>query len=432
MRPNQNQPSGAPRVGPRLHARGRVVLRGITAVLLIGALGFSAACTGSGSKSSDWHGGGEGGGAAKGSQSAATITTPADNATDVPAATEISFKRDNAKDATVELNDPDGKSVEGKLRDDGSSWVPDEELAYAAKYTATVTATDSSGKTTTATSTFTTMAKPANQVRVTSFLGDNAVVGVAMPLIVRFDRDVPQDYRDDVQRRLFVQSTPAQEGIWHWVSPTEVRYRPKAYWQAGTKLSYRLATGGLKMGDGYYGRSDVTVVATVGSALIVTVNNGSHQLTVAKDGKALRTFPISLGKAKTPTSSGTMVIIEKFRKTVFDTFAELGPTEGYRADIEYAQRLTWGGEYLHAAPWSVGQQGSTNVSHGCVNMSMANAKWLFGLTQVGDPVIIKGTGAKLQDGNGWTDWNDSWADYVQGSAIPYQAPSAASASPTAS
>jgi lipoprotein-anchoring transpeptidase ErfK/SrfK len=404
-----------------------VALRGIAAVVLVAALGFSAACTGSGSKSSNWHGGG----AAKGSRLAATITTPAYNATDVPAATEISFKTTKAKGATVELKDLAGKTVTGKLRDDGSSWIPDQELAYGAKYTAKVTATDASGKTSTATNTFTTMGQPANQVRVTSLLGDNAVVGVGMPLIVKFDRDIPQDYRDDVQRRLFLQSAPAQEGIWHWVSPTEVRYRPKAYWQAGTKLSYRLATGGLKMGDGYYGRSDVRVIATVGSALVITVDNASHQLTVTKDGKALRTIPISLGKANTPTSSGTMLIMEKFRNTVFDTFAELGPVEGYRADIEYAQRLTLGGEYLHAAPWSVGQQGNTNVSHGCVNMSTENAKWLFGLTQVGDPVIIKGTGSPLQNGNGWTDWNESWADYVKGSALPLQAASSAATSPSA-
>jgi lipoprotein-anchoring transpeptidase ErfK/SrfK len=397
--------------------RRRAVSRGIAAAVLVAALGFSAACTGSSSKPSKAH-------------LTATIITPANNAADVPAATEISFKTENAKGASVELKDPHGKSVAGKLRDDGSSWVADEALAYGVKYTATVTATGARGKISTATNTFTTMAQPAKQVQVTSVLDDKAVVGVAMPLIVKFDRDIPQDYRDDVQRRLFVRSTPAQEGIWHWVSPTEVRYRPKAYWQAGTKLSYRLATGGLKMGDGYYGRSDVAVIATVGSALIVTVDDASHQLTVTKDGKALRRIPVSLGKVGTPTSSGTMVIMEKFRNTVFDTFAELGPVNGYRADIEYAQRLTLGGEYLHAAPWSVDQQGNTNVSHGCVNMSTDNAKWLFGLTQVGDPVIIKGTGSQLQNGNGWTDWNESWADYVKGSALPAQAASPALTGPS--
>jgi lipoprotein-anchoring transpeptidase ErfK/SrfK len=243
---------------------------------------------------------------------------------------------------------------------------------------------------------------------------------VAMPLIVKFSREIPSAERANVQRRLFVKSDPPQEGIWRWVSGTEVRYRPKVYWQPGTKISYRLATGGLPMGDGYYGRSDITVVASVGPAVILTVDNKSKMMTVTRDGKVLRRIPVSLGKAKTPSSSGTMVVMEKQRKTVFDTFAELGPREGYRIDIEYAQRLTWGGEYIHAAPWSEGVQGQTNVSHGCVNISMANAKWLFTITKMGDPVVVKGTERRLQNGNGWTEWNMSWAQYVKGSAIPYQ------------
>jgi lipoprotein-anchoring transpeptidase ErfK/SrfK len=116
-----------------------------------------------------------------------------------------------------------------------------------------------------------------------------------------------------------------------------------------------------------------------------------------------------------------MVVMEKLRKTVFDTYAELGPQEGYRVDIEYAQRLTWGGEFIHSAPWSVGDQGRRNVSHGCVNVSPSNAAWLFGITKVGDPVTIKGTETKVGRGNGWTIWNLSWDEYVEGSALPHKA-----------
>jgi hypothetical protein len=153
------------------------------------------------------------------------------------------------------------------------------------------------------------------------------------------------------------------------------------------------------------------------------VDNKKKTMTVSKNGKVVKSIPISLGKAKTPSSSGTMIVMEKLRKTVFDTFAELGPKEGYRTNIEYAQRLTWGGEFIHAAPWSVAQQGRTNVSHGCVNMSMANAQWLFSQTMIGDPITVKGTERTLQNGNGWTDWTLSWDEYVKGSAIPYEAPS---------
>jgi len=393
----------------------------VASVLLAGALAVTAtACTGDGGG----QGGGptwQGGGSAEDQQPKASvsITTPAADARDVPASTEIAFTSKNATKTTVEVKDASGNTVKGRLTDDGT-WLPDRQLAYGTTYTATVTATGDDGRPATATSTFTTMAKPSKQVRVSSFLGDGQVVGVGMPLIVRFSRGIPKDYRDDVQRRMTVTSTPAQEGIWHWVSPTEVRYRPKTYWKANTRISYKIQTGGLPMGDGYYGRNDLTVDIKTGPALLMTVDNKTKTMTVTRDGKVIKTIPVSLGKKSTPSSSGTMVIIEKKAKTVFDTRDEPDPANRYVVDIEYAQRLTWGGEYIHAAPWSVGDQGRRNVSHGCVNMSTENARWLFDQTRVGDPVVVRGTERKLQHGNGWTDWNLSWDEYVKGSALPYE------------
>lgn len=403
---------------------GRTAWRTIAAVMIAGTLALTTAC-GDGKGGSPVWKGGPNQPADNGPKIAATITGPAADAKDVPASTEITFTTENATDATVELKDAAGKAVKGTMAADGKSWLPAGELKYATAYTATVTAAGAEGKTATATSTFTTMAEPANQVRVSSFLGDGAVVGVGMPLIVKFSRAIPQDYRDDVQRRMTVQATPAQEGIWYWVSPTEVRYRPKVFWKANTEISYRIQAGGLPMGDGWYGRSDITIDMKIGRALVMTVDNKTKKMTVTKDGKVIKTILVSLGKPSTPSSSGTMVVIEKKLKTVFDTFAELGPKEGYRTDIDFAQRLTWGGEFIHAAPWSEGQQGSVNVSHGCVNVSEADGGWLFNQTLVGDPITVKGTERKLQNGNGWTDWNMSWDEYVKGSAIPYEPPSAA-------
>jgi lipoprotein-anchoring transpeptidase ErfK/SrfK len=350
----------------------------------------------------------------------ATVVSPAKDATDVPAAAEIVYGLRNASGATVELKAADGTIITGAARADGSSWVPATTLAYGTAYTVTVTATGNDGKPTTTTSGFTTMAQPSKTVRVSSFLGDNATAGVAMPLMFTFSRAIPTGQRAAVQKRLFVSSEPVQDGIWHWFSGTSVAYRPKVYWQAGSKIDVRMAVGGLDMGDGYYGKGDITLEdLTIGPAVIMVADNGTKQLTVTKDGKVLRKIPISLGKPSTPSSSGTTVIIEKFVHTIFDTFAELGPKLGYRTPINYAQRLTWGGEYIHAAPWSVSSQGHRNVSHGCINMSDAHAKWLFDLTSVGDPVITKGTERRLQNGNGWTHWNMTWDEYVRGSALPF-------------
>jgi lipoprotein-anchoring transpeptidase ErfK/SrfK len=148
------------------------------------------------------------------------------------------------------------------------------------------------------------------------------------------------------------------------------------------------------------------------------VDNATKKMTVEESGKVVRTMPVSLGKASTPSSSGTMVVMDKQEQTVFDTTAELGPVNGYRTEIEFAQRLTWSGQYIHSAPWSTGAQGHRNVSHGCVNISPSNARWLYSKSLIGDPVTVKGTGDKLEYGNGWTAWNVSWPEFLKGSALP--------------
>jgi lipoprotein-anchoring transpeptidase ErfK/SrfK len=391
--------------------------------LIVGSLLLTSACGGD-DKPSSWQGGPAGSSAAPGEAPSPTptlstvaVVSPAADATDVVAITDVKYTSEDPENTSVTVTDPSGKEVEGTLDKDGKVWKPAKTLAWKTKYTVTVTGTEAEGKGNTTTSTFTTMAKPSKTVRVTSFLGDGQVVGVGMPLIVKFGRAIPESYRDDVERRMTVTATPAQEGTWHWTSPTEIHYRPKSFWKAGTKISYSVNLTAVPMGDGWYGRSSLTVDLKVGRSFVMTVDNKTKKMTVVQNGKTIQTIPVSLGKAKTPSSSGTMLVIEKKRHTVFDTLEELGPDEGYRTEIDYAQRITWSGQYIHAAPWSEGVQGRTNVSHGCVNVSMKMGAWLFSRTMMGDPITVKGTGSPLKNGNGWTDWNMSYDEYKKGSAL---------------
>src|SRR5690606_20125890 len=139
---------------------------------------------------------------------------------------------------------------------------------------------------------------------------------------------------------------PPQEGSWHWISGAEVHYRPAEYWEPGTQINYRLATGGLPIGDGWYLRNDLNVNTSVGREILMEVDGDTRQMTVTVDGEIARTIPVSLGRSDYPSSSGTFVIMEKYTETVFDTREELGD-EGYVVDIEYAMRLTYGGEFIH-------------------------------------------------------------------------------------
>jgi lipoprotein-anchoring transpeptidase ErfK/SrfK len=351
----------------------------------------------------------------------AITLSPATGSAGVPVSTEIGLTGLFGKVTTVQLTPAGGGPVTGSMRQDGSSWVPDAPLQYSTAYQASVTGRGADGKPVTKTTSFTTMGRPGNTTDTGLYLQDGTTVGVAMPVVVEFDPPVPDSARAAIQQRLFVSTIPFQPGVWHWDSGRQVEYRPPQYWKQGTKISVRSALQGLPIGDGSYGDADRSATVAVGQKVFMDVDNATKQMSVYVDDKLARQMPVSLGKPSTPSSSGTMVTMSHDYTTVFNVPGE------YVVQVYYAMRLTWGGEFIHAAPWSVGDQGHTNVSHGCVNMSDENSQWLFGITHVGDPVTVKGTEVQLSNGNGWTGWNQSWGDFVKGSAVSIPATLAAGA-----
>jgi lipoprotein-anchoring transpeptidase ErfK/SrfK len=352
---------------------------------------------------------------------ASLALTPTNGTTDLPISTEIGLKVAGGKVTAVVLKDASGRSVSGTLRDDGSAWAPSEPLKNTQRYEARVTAENAAGRPTVATTRFTTMAAPARRTGTGLYLFDDHTYGVGMPVVAEFSPGIKKADRAAVQKRMFVNTDPPQPGTWSWTSTgTQAFYRPPRYWQPGTTLTVRLALDGLPTGRGRYGDQDRSATAKIGRSFVMKVDNKTKKMTVIEDGRTVRTMPVSLGKPSTPSSSGTMVIMDKATSTIFDTTDTDGP-DGYKITIEYAQRLTWSGQYVHSAPWSVGAQGHRNVSHGCVNLSPSNARWLFDRTLIGDPITVRGTGDKLVYGNGWTPWNVTWKEFVKGSALPVPA-----------
>ncbi|SIN36678.1 L,D-transpeptidase [Micromonospora cremea] len=349
--------------------------------------------------------------------------SPGDGTKNKPVSTEISAKLpDGAKVSTVTLTAAGGGAVAGTLRTDGSAWVPSAPLKYGTRYTATVTATGADGTSSQGTSSFTTMAKPKSTIGSGLYLFDDKSYGVAMPVVTEFHPGIPKKDRAAVQKRMFVRTDPPQPGAWHWVdNGTQAYYRAPEYWQPGTTITVRIALAGMPLSNGRYGDVDRKATAKIGRSFVMKVDNATKKMSVYENGALVRTVPVSLGKKSTPSSSGTMVVMEKKESTVFDTRDDPDPSNRYVTEIDFAQRLTWGGEYIHAAPWSEHVQGRQNVSHGCVNVSMANARWLFDKTRIGDPITVKGTERKLAAGNGWTAWSLSWSEFVKGSALPVPA-----------
>ena len=87
-------------------------------------------------------------------------------------------------------------------------------------------------------------------------------------------------------------------------------------------------------------------------------------------------MPISMGKNSTPTPNGIYTIGDRYQQLIMDSSTYGVPSnspEGYRLEVDWATQMSYSGIYVHSAPWSVGSQGSDNVSHGCLNVSPENA-----------------------------------------------------------
>jgi lipoprotein-anchoring transpeptidase ErfK/SrfK len=308
----------------------------------------------------------------------------------------------------------------GTFSDDKTTWTADDLLEPGTRYVVSSRATDAAGLPTKTRVPFRTEHLTLPEQTYPSITPlQNEVVGVGMPVIVQFD--VPVRDRAEFERHLHVTARPATTGSWHWMSDQEVHWRPKSYWQPGTSVDVNLDVNGVAAGNGIYGQMDRSVSFEIGRAVVMKVNLKSDHMKVLVNGRLARTIPVTGGKPGFETRSGTKLIVEKFESKRMDA-ATVGVSpsspEYYNiANVQYAQRVTFTGEFLHAAPWSVYAQGSSNVSHGCVGMSIDNAAWLYGLTHRGDPVEVTGTDRGLEDGNGWTDWNETFADYKQGSAL---------------
>ena len=342
---------------------------------------------------------------------------PASASTDVPPGQPVTVTATDGKLTAVTLTDDKDRAVAGEIAPDGLTWTSTDELKIARHYRLHATAVDAKGLVAERSGFFATVApRRVLETYISPLDGQN--VGVGMPVIVRFTERVKD--RAAVEQALTVTSSKPIEGSWSWISDEEIHFRPKEFWPAYTDVKVEVDLKGVDAGRGVWGMENRTVKFSTGSSMVSVVDVDAHHLTVYRNGKKVRVIPVSTGKAGFLTRSGTKVILEKHTLKVMDAQTigiSPGDPEYYRLDVPYAMRVTWSGEFVHGAPWSVASQGRDNVSHGCVGMSMSNAIWLFNKSTVGDVVKVVGSPRQLEPGNGYTDWNVSWEDWVAGSAL---------------
>jgi lipoprotein-anchoring transpeptidase ErfK/SrfK len=353
--------------------------------------------------------------------SSAEITASIESgATDVKVNRTLRLNVTKGTFSSVSVTGKSGK-IDGTMAADKLSWQSTSRLQPGETYRVRGVATDTNGDEAVYRSRFSTEALSLDQQTFPSFFPlAGSTVGVGMPAIIRFD--VPVTNKASIEKHLHVTTVPAQAGSFYWISDTEVHWRPEKYWQPGTKVTIDADVDSVPAGNGVYGQKSRTNTFTIGRKMVSKVNMDTHQMRVFRDGKLIRTIPITTGQQpKFTTRSGIKVIVEKYRKKRMNSetvgIDPNGP-DGYNiAGVEYAMRVTYSGEFVHAAPWSVGSQGHANVSHGCTGMSTTNAAWLYNESMIGDVVEYTGSDKPMTLTNGIGDWNLPFADYAKGSSL---------------
>lgn len=322
----------------------------------------------------------------------------------------------------VRATDGSGRPVEGELAGDGTAWRSTSALASQARYTLRVTTVDASGARGAAVHEFRT-ARAGNLLDIA--LGPaEGLYGVGQPVTAQLSAPVEdRRARAVVERGLEVTSRPAAaQGSWHWVDDRTLHYRPRTYWPAHATVRVRAQLGGARVTGDLYAGPDPELEFRTGARTEAVIDAASHTMKVVRDGKVLRTFPVTTGKPGFETRNGVKVVLAQ-EPFVRMTGASIGipedSPESYDLPVEWAVRVTWSGEYVHAAPWSVAAQGVANVSHGCTGMSTEDARWYFHETRPGDIVrVVNSGGGEMEPfGNGFGDWNLEWQQWLAGSAL---------------
>jgi lipoprotein-anchoring transpeptidase ErfK/SrfK len=401
--------------------------------VIIGALGGAAAAAAAGCSSSGKGGGGAAAWVESGADAKQAVVvpvrlsvTPTNGNTDTSPAKPIVVSAANGTLQSVTVTAGNAK-IDGAMQDDGT-WRSTEDLAYGKKYTVTVTATNSAGVKTTEDTTFTTM-KPENTATVTFqanamlALEEGKTYGAGQPVIVTFSRAVN---KNAAEKAIEIKTSPAVEGKFYWRDDRTVHWRPARYWTAGTRIDVNVNMFGVKLGKTTYGAKNAVTHFRIGRQLIAISDNRTHLTKVYIDGKLVRTMKSSLGKGGGTTgangerisywtAAGPHVVLGRTRKHTMSS-ASYGVTDPkdpnyyVSENIEFCTRITYSGEYLHAAPWN-GSLGRANLSHGCINLSTADAEWVYSTFLVGDIVDVKNTPRVLPIENGLGDWTVPFDKY---------------------
>jgi lipoprotein-anchoring transpeptidase ErfK/SrfK len=339
-----------------------------------------------------------------------------DGAVGVSVESPVTVSAEDGVLGAVTMANEDGTPIAGRLSPDGLTWSTTEPLGYNKRYTLNAQSLGLGGVTRQQ-MTFQTHS-PENLTMAYALPNDGEVVGIGQPVAVQFDENIPD--RLAAQKAIKITTNPPVEGAFYWLNNREVRWRPAQYWKPGTTVDVAVNIYGADLGDGLFGQENVATRFTIGDEVVATADDNTKTVTVRRNGEVVKTMPTSMGKNSTPTNNGVYIVGSRFTHIVMDSSTYGVPANspnGYRTDVDWATQISYSGIFVHSAPWSVGSQGYTNTSHGCLNVSPSNAVWFYDNTKRGDIVeIVNTVGSTLPGTDGLGDWNIPWEQWKAGNA----------------
>ncbi|WP_439675136.1 L,D-transpeptidase [Embleya sp. MST-111070] len=344
---------------------------------------------------------------------AVVTLTPVDKATGVDPGAPVKIAVGGGKVSEVKVTNASGEAVDGALN--GDSWKPKVPFMYGGKYTVTATAVNAENKPTTANAAFTVL-NPTQAATATFMPDADATVGVGQPVSITFDQPVKN--RKAVQEAIKVTATPAVEGAWHWFGNSRVDWRPKEYWPTGTQVKVDLNLRGVDLGGGVMSKQFKSFGFKIADTKrVAVVDANAHTMTVSENDQVVKTIPITAGEdPKYTTWNGIMVMEERYPTLDMNSQTVGLGNEYDQKAVPYAMRITESGTFLHANTWTtVNPFGNANTSHGCVSMTLENAKWMYERSIRGDIVQVKGNEEKpVAADNGYGAWNLTWEQWTAG------------------
>ena len=310
------------------------------------------------------------------------------------------------------------------VSEDQATWTLNQRLAYNTTYTVNGVTVDSTGAELPFTGTLQTV-KPEKTIRASFQIPSGTTVGVAAPVIITFAEPVDDKAAAQATFKLTTDKGDIL-GSWGWLQDEDIQgtgvkqsivhFRPAEYWPGYTNVHVEANLAGVDLGDGAWGKEDITTDFTVGRSQVVQADVNSHRMIVLVDGAITKNYPVSYGKESVPgraTVSGIHVVTEKF-----PTFEMCNPEFDYcNVTEKWAVRINNNGEFIHENALTAAQQGKANVSHGCVNMGVGDAEDYYNSAIYGDPVEVTNTGVPMTEKDALYDWIYSFADWQKLSAL---------------